>query len=56
MSPEALFGYFLYVGREEGRSREWLTDGSIDVQSAAAKKVHHAMRDTADVLCALGGR
>lgn len=52
-SAEALFGYFLYVGRDEGRFRDWLKQESIDVHGGAAKKVHDAMKDKADVLCTL---
>ena len=55
-SAEALFGYFLYVGRDEENFRDWLKADSIGVRGAEAKKVHDAMRDKADLLCALGGR
>jgi len=51
-SAEALFGYFLLVGRNEERFRQWLKD-DIDVHGSAAKNMHDAMRDKADVLCVL---
>jgi len=53
-SGEALFGYFLYLGRDEDSFREWLKN--MDVHGSAAKKVYESMRDKADVVCVLGAR
>ena len=55
-SAEALFGYFLYVGRDEESFRDWLKADRIGVHGATAKRLYDAMRDKADVLCVLGGR
>lgn len=54
-SGEALFGYFLYLGRDEGSFRQWLKD-ALEVHGAPAKKVYESMRDKADVVCVLGAR
>ena len=53
---EALFGYFLYVGRDEESFRDWLKADRIGVHGATAKRLYDAMRDKADVLCVMGGR
>jgi len=50
---EQLFGFFLYVGRDEERFKSWLMD-ECKVRSQEANRIYDALAKTADVICAFG--
>jgi hypothetical protein len=50
---EQLFGFFLYVGRDEERFKSWLKD-ECKVRGQEANRIYEALANTADVICAFG--
>jgi len=49
---EQLFGFFLYLGRDEDRFRSWLKN-ECEVQGSAAARICNALAERAREICAL---
>jgi len=47
---EQLFGFFLYLGRDEERFKKWLKD-ECEVRVQEANRIYEALARTANVLC-----
>ena len=47
---EQLFGFFLYLGRDEERFKKWLKD-ECEVRVQEANRIYEALAKTANVLC-----